>query len=641
MHSCSQGSARSDDIPQAPSTPPNVQAQSGKGALTAELDAELFGPPFILIDTDNQAVSTTTTLATARQRIDEMADAVAIVGTLRPGVVGVDIDPDDTGAEPQAGQAVSDDLVSWCDRHGLPWYRRASGRPGHIHLITVVPSPLRGEFLNLSRFIGTHHAVSVTARSTLRLLTAAHRHRLPAPTLGGTLTTADLVSLPHARTAQPSSAAPRPRRPRCTRRAPPRHSRSEREFGDALARARAQWSTIDAWNAANTAGSKANELGQHAWRRWFWAPATTIVAAERGLTEDQAWKHFREASPMQADRVGRQRWRAERWLPALEEARRERPRRRRVHRSSRPPDLIGRPARASDLQYCIEAVRVTLLDAASESADARGRLPGGVQFTTLLAALHALVEPIALDHGSIAVRAWAERARLDPKTIRRARDAAEKLGLIRRSHSYRGGPHDSDAWTLTEELQAIADRHLRERSPTPYTPVHGSADPERLLRQHRDERRRWRRQHRTRSSASQSRVGPAGAQPPADQAAVEARRNTRWPGPVDPPRSANDLLAAPLPSTITAHSDHPPAPRQHAPRSTHTPLRLQSTTSVDFSNHSRHSWHIKSTLDSTSRRDVRDAASGCRGGRRCPPRPARPPDNATAGASSIHRGQSP
>ncbi|MEV6877476.1 hypothetical protein [Amycolatopsis sp. NPDC051128] len=107
--------------------------------------------------------------------------------------------------------------------------------------------------------------------------------------------------------------------------------------------ARAGHTTAHAWVFANLAGTKAREIGEKAWRRWFWAPATTIAAAESGLTEQQAWDLFHQASPTQATKSGENAWRRNRWLPALREAAEHRPRRRRL-RAPQADDHQGEPS---------------------------------------------------------------------------------------------------------------------------------------------------------------------------------------------------------------------------------------------------------------------------------------------------------
>lgn len=91
--------------------------------------------------------------------------------------------------------------------------------------------------------------------------------------------------------------------------------------------------------------------------------------------------------------------------------------------------------------------------------------------STLYAALDAIATAIVTRSGSLSVRTWAERSLLDPKSVRRARDTAEQLGLIHRTHSYHGGPNDCDSWQLTKRLADLSAR-LPTQSPTIlYTPT--------------------------------------------------------------------------------------------------------------------------------------------------------------------------
>ncbi len=460
---------------------PAVPAQNH----SALLDKALFGPPYIHIAADNSPVSVT------RRHPCSISghpnDAVSTVGTLHPAACGIDVDPTDTGATPESGHAFSDAIVSWCERLGLPWLRRSSGRPGHVHLIAVVPPALRPELRTLSAHLARHHAVSATVRTTLRLTSAPHRLGFPSLIIDGTLQTRDLPGRPLQRDR--ARAPARARRPRPAPRSPHQRSRSEGEYGDALAHARANWTTERAWHAANVSGSKAADIGRHAWQRWFWAPAQTIVDAERGLPEHSAWRRFTQASPTQGKHLGHARWRTERWLPALDEARLDRPRRQRVHTSPRAPASSHEQCRQ---HHQISVVRRTLRITASlrlHSTQSR------VKPTTLYAALDALAMAIVARSGSLSIRSWAEKALLDPKSIRRARDTADHLGLIYRTHAYHGGPNDCDSWQLTGQLTDLIARHTGQSPTIPYTPharCFGAANYERLRRTHWYEQQLWR-----------------------------------------------------------------------------------------------------------------------------------------------------
>jgi hypothetical protein len=444
----------------------------------SRLDLALFSAPFIVIDGDNAAHTVSRDLEDAVDILNTDLAARAIVGTLRHPMLAIDIDPADTGVGAEEGDVVAEQLILWADRYGLPWLRRASGRPGHTHLVIKTPPYLRHELQVVLRAIATRQNVSATLRSTLRLTSSPHRHNLPSPIVSCTLTTADSPRLTDSSSARASRPAPR--------RGSVGRSRSESEYGHALALARAGHTTAHAWAFANLAGTKARDIGEIAWRRWFWAPATTIAAAERGITEQQAWDLFHQASPTQAARVGRDAWRHSRWLPALREAHESRPRRRRLglHQADERPNEPS-PRRLQHVQAVLRAALDRHLARGSGTTTRTGTI-AGVRVSSLRAALDAFARAVLATRGSISIRHWAERAGLDPKTVRRARDAALNLGILKRVHRYTGGEADCDAFTLTEN--AVTDQNTELTSPTVYTPTHGQADPLRLRSQHRKDR---------------------------------------------------------------------------------------------------------------------------------------------------------
>lgn len=298
-----------------------------------------------------------------------------------------------------------------------------------------------------------------------------------------------------------SPSAPRTTRParrRCTSGA----SRSEGEYGHALALGRAGHTTADAWKFANLAGTKARAIGQQAWRRWFWAPATTIAAAEARLTEQQAWDLFRQASPMQAAHVGRDAWRRNRWLPALREAAESRPRRRRLGpRQAGDHQNEPSPRQLRHVRAVLQAVVDRHLARGSAAAMRTGTI-AGVRVASLRAALDAFAHAVLARQGSISIRHWAERAGLDPKTVRRTRDAALKLGILKRIHHYKGGETDCDAFILTESAAIAHNTELT--SPTLYTPSRGQADPLRLRSQHQRDRHQFALNHNLRVEAAEA-----------------------------------------------------------------------------------------------------------------------------------------
>ncbi|MGH9061844.1 MAG: hypothetical protein ACRDZY_20370, partial [Acidimicrobiales bacterium] len=224
-------------------------------ALPSMLDRALFTAPFVLLAKDNTAHLVTFQLEDATELLGRDPQARSIVGTLRRPFIAVDIDPSDTGSPAEAGCALSDDLVAWAERLGLPWLRRASGRPGHIHFVVKVPDPLDGDLEAIVRRASAHHEVAATVRRSLRLTSAPHRLQLPSPILDGTLTPADVP--PKDRTCGRQS---QPRKGYSRRRRSPRRggkSRSEGEYGDTLALARAGMTAAAAWTWLNRPHSKA------------------------------------------------------------------------------------------------------------------------------------------------------------------------------------------------------------------------------------------------------------------------------------------------------------------------------------------------------------------------------------------------
>ncbi|WP_458364034.1 hypothetical protein [Amycolatopsis heterodermiae] len=461
--------------------------------LPSRLDQALFGPPFIVIDTDNAARTITHCLDDAAGILNTDSAARAIVGTLRSPLLAIDIDPEDAGAGADAGDVVAEQLLLWAGRYGLPWLRRDSGRPGHTHLIIKTPPCLREELQFVVRTVASRQNVSATLRSTLRLTSSPHRRGLPSPVVSCTLNTADAHT--HV-----TSTTPRAARPARQRRGSG-SSRSESEYGHALALARANHSTAHAWAFANLAGTKAREIGQNAWRRWFWAPATTIAAAERGLTEQQAWDLFHRASPNQAAHVGRDTWRRSRWSPALREAAETRPRRKRLgpHQAA---DHVHEPPspRLRQVQAALHAAVDSHL-ARRIGSGGRNDVIAGVRVVSLRAALDAFAHAVLATQGSTSVRHWAERAGLDPKTVRRARDAALKLGILKRVHSYAGGDADCDAFALSENT--VAEHNTELSSPTLYTPSRGKADTLRLQLQHQQDRHQFALNHKPRATVTE------------------------------------------------------------------------------------------------------------------------------------------
>ncbi|WP_410573381.1 hypothetical protein [Amycolatopsis sp. cmx-4-61] len=501
--------------------------------IPSRLDQALFGAPFIVIDADNAAHTITHRLDDAVDTLNTSSAARAIVGTLQQPLLAIDIDPEDTGAGADAGDAVAEQLILWADHYGLPWLRRDSGRPGHTHLVVKTPPCLREELQLVVSIVATRQNVSATVRSTLRLTSSPHRHDLPCLIRNCTLTTTDV--------SQPIDT-----RPRRTSRLAPRQgrsgrSRSEGEYGHALALARAGHTVAHAWAFANLAGTKAREIGEKAWRRWFWAPATTIAAAESDLTEQQAWDLFQQASPTQAAHVGRNSWRRNRWLPTLREAAESRPRRHRLgpHQATDCPSEPS-PRRLRQVRAGLHAAVDGHLAAGFNTAMRTGVI-AGVRISSLRAALDAFAHAVLATGGSISIRHWAERAGLDPKTVRRARDAALKLGILKRVHHYAGGETDCDAFILTDS--ANPDHNTDLTSPTVYTPTRGQADPLRLRSQHQRDRRRFLLNRSLRVSATEVRFPQSGQEPsPATATTTTAHGQREFAGVDDPHLRDGNLL---------------------------------------------------------------------------------------------------
>ncbi len=456
-----------------------------------DVDAELFEPPFVLIDSENRAAGSVASLTDASAALADPRFA-SFVGQLRPGVLAVDIDPGDSGAEPESGVAVGDGVAAWCDRAGIGWIHRASGRPGHRHIVASVPPTLIGDFRELVRRLAAWNAVSASVRTSLRPLTAPHRLGLHSPLIDGNLFGTLRSSLPGESPA--AEQVPSPAQARlvdAARRSRKSRSRSEGEFGDAIARVRAGWSKDDAWAALCRRGTKAAEMGECGWSRWIWSAAVTLVDAERGVSVIDAWENFKNASPEQAGHLGHSGWLELRWRPAVLEAEIERPRRRRL----RTLGFTGAVASPGSPDHDIAEIAATaagLTAAACRLASARSSLPGGIRLKSLCAALVALARPIVVRGGSVSVRAWAEIARLDPKTIRRARDAAVELGLLCQAGKFNGGKESCDAWLPTRFAQAF----IRSgKSPTgryaPYARAIGSANRRDMTGRHDRERKVW------------------------------------------------------------------------------------------------------------------------------------------------------
>lgn len=454
-----------------------------------QADQALFTAPFVLIAADNESPQRVSKQAEAHAA---MTAGMAVAGQLHPAALAADVDPEDASADPEAGDAAAEDLVRWAEDHGLAWVVRASGRAGGRHVLVVTPSrsvaaALTPDWTRVCRWVAEQHQVPASPRRTLRLLSAPHRLGLASPVLAATL---DVEDLP-APQALPQDAVPKTssgrqvRRPqRAARRASPSsNDRSRVEYGMALAHARAGWTARQAWHAIAEPGTKAAEQGVRNWRRWVWAPATTVVAAERGERADEAWGRFEHASPRRARALGRDGWQATYWDPAVIEAHRDRPRRHRTGSGRGPSEAQ---------QQEISLVQNGLRSAAEAALAESGRRP---QFRrSVLAALDALAPVLVLRDGSISERAWCESACLARETLRRALAWLVEHDILQRTRTYTGGADDSAAWQPTGHTQSILDSSRETEAtrgvhPTPR--AYGQADPRRLARTHARQRQEW------------------------------------------------------------------------------------------------------------------------------------------------------
>lgn len=486
----SQGSARPDEEPTHLLNRVCRSGELGSGVgLCADgadacdpaaLDRVLFDPaaPFVGITASNVGEFITRDRGVAQQWLAEESAVATVAGTLRECVLAADVDPADSGAPAEAGQAAAEELVARVEELGLPWLLRESGRAGGRHVL-VVGELGQEDWRRWCHRASARHGVGVQPRRTLRLLTAPHRVGLPAPVVAGTLQPSDLPD------AGPMSSydSSRRRSPRRSRRVvsstPLPGDRSRREYGDALARARAGWSAARTYAALAVPGSKAEEHGEHNWRRWVWSRAVTVVAAERGSTEEQAWSEFEEASRRRSRELGRETWRELYWHPALHDAGEERPRRRRLDAAS--------SSTGSEHDGEVEQVRAGLHAAVAAALAIAPRRP---QFRrSVAAALDALAPVLVRRAGSIAERAWAEAAQLSRSTLRKALAWITEHGILCRARTYSGGTADSASWALGPRSHAaMPSPETRSTGGTPPpAPTVGRADPDRSRRLHKRE----------------------------------------------------------------------------------------------------------------------------------------------------------
>lgn len=452
------------------------------------VEKAMFRRQYVLISADNNSPARVDTLEDARAAIAAGTVPTA-AGRLADGLLGCDIDADD----PVIGDACAEALIAWCDKHRLPHLLRESGRPGGRHVIAVVPDikvPVQ-EWARLCRDLSHRYRVVVQDRTgqTMRLVTAPHRIGLPSPVIACTLTPAAVMDAIRVRrtTTRATGRKASTGRGRANIAAGQADStRSGREYGLICAMVRHGWSPQRIWEELRGRGGKAAERGEDWFRRYMLMKAVTTVAAEDQASEAEAWARAVRACPkIQAH--GRDWWRYW-WRRARAEAATTRRCRRKL------PDTGGRtvelpPESAREL----EATRRGLLaavDTCLPDIDPRHR-------RSLHAGLYALAYALVTRQGSMSVRAIAEWAHLDTKTVRTVLRTATETGLLVVRHRYAGGASDCTAYglgpaalsTVTSEIAAVPENYSPTRCTAP-APL-GTACTNRLRRQHRAERRSW------------------------------------------------------------------------------------------------------------------------------------------------------
>ncbi|GAB4590363.1 hypothetical protein [Nocardia sp. IFM 10818] len=450
------------------------------------VDRVAFERQFVLIAADNSSPARVDSLDTARAAVATGLVSTA-GGRLADGLLGCDIDADD----PIVGDACAESLIAWCDKHGLPYLLRESGRPGGRHVIAVATNaqvPVR-EWARLCQKVSRRYRVVVQDRTgqVMRLTTAPHRIGLPAPVIACTLTPAAVVDAIRIHRRTFAHATHRPSASRIGRAnivaAGTDSSRSAREFGDVCAMVRHGWTPQRIWAEIAGQDGKAAQKGERWARRYMLMKAVTVVAAEEGADEADAWGRASRACP-EIRAKGRDWWRYW-WRRALKEANRDRPRRRRL-----PGDRTGEnSALSQELATELDAVRRGLRAAADTvlvAIDPRRR-------HSVHAALHALAYALVTRDGSMSDRTLAEWARIDTHTVRAVRRTAVDTGLLVITRSYGGGTKDCTAYGLGPAAQHAVAAARRISSPTTCTtPVPlGSACPHRLRLRHTADRKRW------------------------------------------------------------------------------------------------------------------------------------------------------
>lgn len=507
MDRCPQGSARPSPDPTSGENHARVSHAStlSVGALTAEdpdsaatpaaeLDAAVFVAPYIVINRNNHGLATADTAAEAWTLLAQLGGA-SVVGTARPGIEVLDVDAADVDADPEAGEAASEDLRDWLAGYGLPYQRRASGRPGGFHLLAAVPALLLPELARQVETTAQRHAVAVTLRRprTLRLLAAPHRHGLPAPLLDGTLQPADVPSKAPASRSGPAAAGRVCKPTKAPSAAPPRTGsttadRSAREYGRTCAAIRRGLNFQETWKLIGDC--QVAERGQLEFRQYIWFPATTTVAAENGLDESEAWASAQEACTVRARALGRKAWRERYWLPAVDQAAQDRPRRRRLAEPSGNQSTADSPDVRAEQTADIERYRQALHQAAADLiAQHRPQRQRSIR-----AVLDALAVAFVTTEGSIDVRTLAERSRVSKGVTIEVKKALEEHQIIAIAEHYAGGADHCHRYILGKRAEQALPKKQTTRwyTPTPATPhTHGLANPAAQRRQHQRERHTW------------------------------------------------------------------------------------------------------------------------------------------------------
>lgn len=485
-----------------------------------------------MISADNQAATNSATgraavvddLDAARALAEQLPDAVSVVGNLRPGLVGLDIDPEGDGAD-WLGDRIAEQLATWCAERDLPWWLRESGRPGGRHVIIKADVEQQQDLRVRVRELAAQHRCPIRVARALRLLTAPHRLGLPAPNVAGSLRPHHLAPASSTSTGRKGSDRRKHRAARSAARfaevsptvastaagavdveadrslpgtlATPDGvdtSPSAATFGRACWSARTGATKAQAWATALAAPELAQvtERGQDHWAAYMWLSATTKVAAEQGVDEAAAWTRAQAAHWGRCRDLGRDGWRVQLWQPALAEAATDRPR-----RYTDPDQAKHRVPRTEQEDQALTAevamLREGLHAAAQQWADEHDCRPQVRR--TMAALLDAVAEVIVRDHGRIGQRRLAEAAAISDSTLYLRLKDALAGGLLRKVATYRADGQPCDSYGVGPAAQALVQgvRESRGRSCTPpRPPTTGTADAVKAGVRHQAQRRVWR-----------------------------------------------------------------------------------------------------------------------------------------------------